>query len=538
MGSQIVRVSLDKNIELLVQEMVTANEKKIILDCPIEAIRMLNGVNLRLLKFYAEEKEKELYLKTADQQLQELARGMGINIFEENFNKQQPTEELIVNIIDAETEKFEDYPVIEVLNDQLVKVDSDHSLRVEVENPTTLAVSRVPRLFPKIELQHQGGLLLAIAVTCFTLAVAFWWFLQPKATIIIYPKEEELELKVHARISPEFSENQIAQRMIPAEIVTKEGSITVQIPTTGLKKVGVTEATGKITFINSTKQAIVVPKGTIVYSNQNVQFATQTNLLVPKKTMTIHLGISFGENYGRANVGIVALEKGVKGNLPSRTITNIQGNLARTLKVVNLSATKNGVDKEVAVVTEDDLLKAETEARNQMKLIANDEIRASVGQKQLFLPELVKLDVIKLTNEPELNAESKRLQTRLHYRTTATVVSMNTIYKFLSSEQAQIVPPNFELLSKRIKLLSVSVMAGAGEEKWLILSGRGWIRGIMNEKKIRQLVKGKQVEEARQLLLSQEEISNCEIGMKNRAQFPKYDFQIKVVYSNKFNAKL
>jgi len=536
MSSRVIRVSLEKNIELLVQEVITATEKEIILECPSETLKMLNGVNLRLLKFYAEEKEKELLIQSENHHLIELAQGMGIKTIGSIGLKNNRVDDEPVMMITNNNN--DDYPIIEVLNDQLVMVSQEQQIVPHVENSRAIALPGIPRLFPKIDLQHQGGLLLALAVSVFTLAVAFWWFLQPRVTILVYPKEEELDLKVHARISPEFNENQIAQRMIPAEVITKEGSITVQLPTTGLKKVGVSEANGKITFINSTTQVVVVPKGTIIYDRNNIQFVTQANLLVPKKTMTIHLGISFGENYGRADVGIVALEKGEKGNLLSRKITNIQGNLARTLKAINFSPTKNGTDKQVPVVTQEDILRAETEARNQMKLIANDEIRAQVGQKQLFLPELVKLEVTKIANEPKQDVESEKLQTRLHYRTTATVVSMNAIYKFLSSEQAQIVPANFKLLSKKIKLLSVSVMAGASDQQWLILSGRGWIRGIMDESKIRQLIKGKEVEEARTLLLKQEEIANCQISMKSGKQFPKYDFQIKVVFPNKTNAKL
>ncbi|HYH03088.1 MAG TPA: hypothetical protein VEC37_08315, partial [Bacillota bacterium] len=332
----IIVVNPDLKIEELVKTLLQRPEKQLILEVPERTTFLTNEINLRLIKFYAEDEDKELIINAVDPVLVSLAQRLGIStIRERNLDVTGHGQEVAATIPPAE--------------------------------PPVNPVPKKPRRTrPKRQRNHPWtakGFLPAVVVAFCTLVLGIWLFVQPKAVIIVYPKEQKLNFSAKAEVGPDYREQDILAGKIPAKVVDKVAELTVQTATTGKKVIGITPATGKVILINRSTQPVVVPKGAIVIGNNGVRYQTGKNVLVPRKITRTRYGIPVGEEYGKVEVSVIAMEKGTLGNRPAKSISKIEGKYQKFLQVVNLEPLTNGSDQRLPVVAAADFQKGQTEAK-------------------------------------------------------------------------------------------------------------------------------------------------------------------------------
>ncbi|MGE5607103.1 MAG: hypothetical protein ACM3YE_15615, partial [Bacteroidota bacterium] len=93
------------------------------------------------------------------------------------------------------------------------------------------------------------------------------------------------------------------------------------------------------------------------------------------------------------------------------------------------------------------------------------------------------------------------------------------------------IPQGFRAKNELIVLTGAKASRIEENKAHLKLTGRGSIRGILEQGKIKNLIKGKTKEQAASLLTQQNEVSRFKIDLKsNSNQLPSYAFQIKVVF--------
>ena len=496
MGLQKIVVLPEMTIEELVKQIIHSAANQIILEVPAETGLLTNEINLRLLKFYAEEETKEILLNAADPVLIMLARKIGLATISDN------------------------------LTDVSTKEEASYLPAIETPDATQ---GPLPVLQPGFSLK-QGGLFIAIPVALFTLAIAVWWFFQPKATILVYSKEESLDFTTVAQISSLESETVPETGKVPAKWIEKNSRLEVRTVTTGSKFVGVTAATGRLSLINPTNQPIVVPKQSTVIAKTGMRFFTDQDVMVPKKSTNYRRGVPIGENYGQAEVAITAAQKGSAGNLPAKAINRIDGKMLRFLQVTNLVPTSNGTDKQIAVVTLEDVKKGEAEAKRQLELVGPGELSSLITKDFLFLPELVQCETVRLEDTPEIGAEGDELRTVLEYRVTTLAPPVAELSKLLSYHFEKGIPSNFQSSRRKLELVSTKVITTGRQSASIQLIGRGYIKGILNADRIRQWIKGKTILEAKEELTRRNEISDFKIDVAGGGtQLPVFAFQIKVL---------
>ncbi|NLY74663.1 MAG: hypothetical protein GX075_05100 [Firmicutes bacterium] len=501
MGAAKIKVKAGLTVEGLIEKLINTPGSRIILDIAEDATIFDNEINLRLLKFYAEEKDKELIIKSNNPELNGLAHQFGISTLKEDRV--------------ALTER---------------RSEPEISYRQEVESEIAASPEPEPEMPVTDWPQWQGGLPVAIIITMFSLFLACWWFLQPQAVVIVYPKEQTVSFTTLAQIGIGYNAQQIPEGKIPARILEKENRIRAQTVTTGSKIVGVTPAVGRITLINSTTQPILLPKGSVVSGKAGVRFLTDEDVLVPKRYTKYQNGIAVGEEYGRAEVSITSEKKGTIGNQPSRSITTLSGRYQRFLKVVNPAPTKNGTDRKVPVVTLDDVKRGENEAKLQLRLVGPEEAAALAGNEYLFLPELVRSEIVRVVNAPDIGAEGETLQTTLDYRISLLAPLRDDLYKYLVRKFEESILQGFKAAAKPVALKAVKAGGVGPGGAELELTGQGSILGIIEPVKLKNLIKGKTPTEASDLLTRQNEVSRFKIELKNKSErLPRYTYQIKVI---------
>jgi len=94
------------------------------------------------------------------------------------------------------------------------------------------------------------------------------------------------------------------------------------------------------------------------------------------------------------------------------------------------------------------------------------------------------------------------------------------------------IPPGFKTKSNQVKLVSVQVLNAATETAELQLIATATLRGILSQSKLKELVKGKSITAAKQILTGQNEVADFRIETSNpkRRYLPRFSFQIKVLF--------
>jgi hypothetical protein len=498
----LITVNPNLKIEQLVKEIIKQPHRQIILKVPENTLLLTNEINLRLIKFYAEDEAKDLIISTVDSQLVALAQRLGIStIRERNLDVAPKKEEEPTDFTNPE---------------------------VTPRLPEGAYKSRKPK--KKYHWKHHGFFPAVVAALC-ALLIGLWFFFQPKVLVVVYPKEQKLNFGAKVIVNSHFKDEEILGGKIPAKTVAKTTEFTVETVTTGAKVIGIAPATGVVILINRSNQPVVIPQGTVLIGTNGIRFRTVKNVLAPKKSTRLRYGIPVGEEYGKVEVAIIAEQKGAQGNLPVKSITKIVGKLQNYLQVVNLKPTVNGADRRIAVVAPADVEKGTTEATRQMRLTAVDELAVLVDAGYLFFPELVNVQALTLRSSPPVAGEATTLKTVLKYKATVVAPSLAGIHKYLASCLESNLPPNFKTTNEAVKLVSAQVLTADTPNVQLHLVGAANLRGVLSPSKVRELIKGKSIGEAKKLLTQQNEVADFTIETDpGRNTLPKFGFQIKLLF--------
>lgn len=177
--------------------------------------------------------------------------------------------------------------------------------------------------------------------------------LLPSATIVLHPRSEPigpLSLTVEAR--PDVTVADPANLVIPAQRLTFELAATQTFPATGVKVV-LTKAAGRVTFANfDTGRGVLIPLGTIVKTESDIEFKTLTEITLPRATFDLFPPFKVHPSTG--NVDIEAVEPGPAGNVSNNSITEIP-KAKNTLTVTNPEATTGGEERQATEVSQADV---------------------------------------------------------------------------------------------------------------------------------------------------------------------------------------
>ena len=180
--------------------------------------------------------------------------------------------------------------------------------------------------------------------------------LLPSATIVVHPRSEELgpvALTVEARA--DVTAVDPALLVIPAQRFTFALAADETFPATGIK-VTETKATGNVQLSNfDTGRGVVVPAGTVVKTDADVEFETLSAITLPRATFDFFP--PFRVHPSQGIVAVEALLAGDAGNVGNNAITQIP-KARNTLTVTNPEATTGGAHTESPQVSEADVVAA------------------------------------------------------------------------------------------------------------------------------------------------------------------------------------
>ncbi|MBK6646494.1 MAG: baseplate J/gp47 family protein [Anaerolineales bacterium] len=206
----------------------------------------------------------------------------------------------------------------------------------------------------------------------------------PRAEVVLNPEAQVISLTIPVNASPAVEAVSLNGE-IPAQTVSMTVSHERTLVVSSLISAPRSKATGIAQFANSGAEEILIPAGTVVTTNTLARFVTLNDARLPAGSDEI------------VEVKIEAAEAGEIGNVEANAITIIEGTLGLSVKVTNPEPTSGGTNEDVPGATEADRSRLREEALNELRNLAEEQIRAGLGAGDLFIADTLK--VVTIQNE-------------------------------------------------------------------------------------------------------------------------------------------
>lgn len=497
---EVIPVNKDDTVQTLIEKTRETSASRVVLFSDTRLPFLRNEINLRLLKFYSEEEGKNLTLVIKDRAVKKIARRLGIRIDDSVQQRERP-------------------------------VTGYAPLPAKLDGSVRGAASAEDRQPVRPYSSSPGGkLAVALLLTFFTLLAGLWFLLTPRLTLIIHPVVKEWTFSIRGEAGIGFTERDILNNQLPIRLLERQGEVSFSQPTSGKRAVGFLPARGPVVFINSSPNPVLVPKGVVVSAETGQRYATTANLMVPGKITKYEVGVATGEEYGRAEIEVEALEKGAGGNVGAKTILRIEGPLAKTLQVINFQRFTSGEDRWIAVADDKDFLRAKEEAERQMRFQAEEDLREMVEKDYILLPDLVFIETERINSDPPVGGEGEILNLRLIYRLRAGVLGTSSLYRWLRRHLQPTIPPGFVQLGEEIAIRDLQIHGNDLRHSEIYVHSAVKIRGRIDRRRLFQAIAGKTLEEAQIELAGFPEISRVEFKDTSGVRtIPTRSFQVRIL---------
>lgn len=492
-GPRTISVRDGETINSVVRRMRNTVENVIILTSDGADDLFLNEVNLRLIRYYADEEGKRVTIESTNPAVRRLCQSVGL------FG---PDPVVSVPIDAASAEPYFDHAA------------------------ASLESGPVP-VMPRPRRRPPWIWLLPLAIMA---AVSIWMLVwaNPGATVIIHPAVRQMVTDIRVEASVGLKKPDLKTRRLPATLIERQDEIVFTVPTTGRATVGFSAARGIVALINDNPSPVTVPKGTVVATRNGVQFATTKEIVVPRRTVELFAGVPAGLKAGQAEVAIECTDKGIAGNVSARRIQLLQGPLADKLRVVNPEPTFGGDDRQIRVVSKEDLERGKLEASNQALAAANGILSQMVGQRMLF-DELISVDIQSVQASHDINDETAEIKMTAVFRASTIVIDREALAKLVSGCLATSLPSSFGLAENSVRLTEVVAAPKGLRGAVLHVSVEGRVYGIVDPAKISRGLLGRTDAEARQYLGGIEEVGQYKMRAPRSGRLPRWRARLRII---------
>lgn len=467
-----IYLETDDEISAIIDKVRRSPHKIVALVLPKRASGLLSSVNLKLLKFDADEGQKKVVLITSDPAIKSLAALAQIHVAKSLVSKPQipkisgdekGTDEFKIDNQSANLSVEEDDEKANKPADGKFKADNDLEEPedndssdddddvVEIDNDVSPTEKNAEGLKSKLTFNkklkipnfERFRLRLVLVILVFIgLAGGIYWGLviAPKAVITIQTDTTNVDLNLEVVAGFKQPTLDVAAKLIPATNAENKKTETKKVAATGQKDIG-NKAKGKITLTNCIDDGLshTISAGTSFTSGQ-LSFVTD-------EAVTLDPALYSGSTCKSSDFGldktvnVTAASPGDKYNLNARSYSvpaslatadgsvmaygnNMSGGTTQLVKVVS----QNDVDVAKQQLMEQAKSKAVSELKDQLKAQAKFVISDSITNTEPVV-----------TSNPAVNAEASE-----------TTITINSTFKIIAIAREDIKKLYQESMKSRI----------------------------------------------------------------------------------------
>lgn len=337
-------------------------------------------------------------------------------------------------------------------------------------------------------------LTLAIMVVIFIAGYTF-----TNAQILIKANSKPFESDFDATVASGAALDTTRLR-IPGEEQTATIAESRQAPATGTKKTG-NNATGEVKVFNWTTTKVSFNKGVVIIAKNGIKFELDSAIEVASRSASTP---------GETSVMVKAQEFGTNGNLASGTEFTFQQYDELLYSAKNDNALTGGDEKEITVVTQQDLTNLEKNLQEFLTKKAKEQLQNSTSGQHIG-NEAIEVKVTKKLFDKKAQEEGDVVNLDMEVQATALVYNDNTLKELLAKIAQEQTGGGQEALPENVDIRDLKVNRGKGTLK---LEGKytANLTPKINIDEIKEKIAGRGTKKAREIMKENPEIAEVEIS--------------------------
>ncbi|MDQ5886308.1 MAG: hypothetical protein QG628_705 [Patescibacteria group bacterium] len=450
-GKDTIYIDVDDEITGIIDKVANAKHKIVALVLPKRASVLQSIVNMKLLKRSGDTHKKQLVLITSEAGLMPLAGAVKLHVAKTLQSKPAipagpkiPSDDLAVDDDDAnaiddienldEDEVTEDPKVDKAKtvgelagaaavgaklaeDDETIELDndveaSDTAAKAGAKTGTKTKATKGDKKLkvPNFNKFRKRTILIGAGVVAL---IALWLigiFVLPKATVIIKTDNVSVNTDLVFTASTSAEELDQEKSIVPATSKEVKKTDSEKVPATGKKNVG-EKATGTVTvkIAKCAPSSVSIPAGTGV-SNGGLTFITQSEV----NLTSFHSSIPCSNDnpafsvFTTKTVNVVAQNPGDQYNISGGRTFSVNG--FSDVSGVDSSAMSGGTNKEVTVVSDQDVETAKGKLTDKSKPAATSELEKQLEDEELFpITESLTASTAAITASPKVGDEASEV---------------------------------------------------------------------------------------------------------------------------------
>ena len=331
----------------------------------------------------------------------------------------------------------------------------------------------------------------------------------PGAIVEVSPRRETITVSAPLIADAAASGIDFEKGIVPARRHRVMVETTATAPTSGIRTLEATPARGIVTFRNLTAAPLRVPANTMLSANalDPVLFRTEVDVVVPAGPGS------------ESNAPFVAMSRyaGPVGNVSTGAIDAIVGSLSGQLSVGNPAPAAGGTAPSVNVVAAADRQRLLDIARSQLQALAYESITLNLTETEVVAIESIGIE--------EERKEWTRFSTEIGLMARELTLDMRAVVTALVIDDRFGKQVALARLKDRLEpeqtLLEESLSYARGPARWQAEAGTvamtatisGTTEAMVDLAHLRQTLAGRTLDEAREILLSRDDLSQSEPPM-------------------------
>lgn len=450
-----IYVDIDDEITSIIDKISQSKQRIVALVLPKRAAMLQSIVNMKLLSRAGNEHKKQLVLITSEASILPLAGAVKLHVAKTLQSKpmippapKAPSDELAVvdegqttpqvddpevpeasdsdeeleEVTDAIPKSAKGAPVdtsktVGELASAAPKAPQEETIDLEDEpeedssdNSSSSSETKKTKSDKKLKIPDFDRFrkILLIAGGILVLLIIGWYvggFVLPSATVTVKTDNISVATDISFTASASVRTLDSDKKIVPAVIKEVKKTDTEKITATGQKNVG-EKATGTVTvkLSNCDKSEVTIPSGTFV-SNGNLNFVTQADVSLSRVVVGTICENDSIPKYSSATVNVAAQNAGDQYNISGGRAFAVAG--FSNVAGVSSSVMTGGTNKNVTVVSDQDVANAKQKLNDKSKTAANTELKKLLSDAgQFILPDsFTKADPV-ITATPAVGSES------------------------------------------------------------------------------------------------------------------------------------
>ena len=337
------------------------------------------------------------------------------------------------------------------------------------------------------------------SLALFAFALAFLGiaavYIVPGATVTLHPESRDLTVTAIVVGDPTVEVADYDAGVIPARVIRVEVNWRGSAATTGTTDVPDSPATGTVVFVNQQAEPITVPAGTIVRTSAGtpIRFRTTRSVEVP------------GARGATVEAPVIALDAGPRGNIDENLINQIEGALALTLNVRNLTPTQGGGMRQVRSVTQADLDRLRGQVLQQLFQLSKAEMAQWMTESEFLAEESLSLfSVLEQNYSRYVGEQADSVEMRMTALIQGFAVDTTEGYGVVYTALAAETPPGYRLLPETIAQPRRGEVLKVDEQGRVtfLMQGRARIAAVIDLDAVTDTIRGQRIDRASAWILS------------------------------------